>query len=138
MIFTLVEVLTLEDTIKEFKDEGKTINYLKVDVEGHELKALPTWLKSGILENIQQINLELHTGKVHLKSHQITSTLNPILKALQKMDEKYGFKLIDYKANGCVGKYRVHQSKVKKVNFKINRKLDIVTIRRLKFLKISF
>ena len=134
-----MEVLTLEDTIKEFKDEGKTINYLKVDVEGHELKALPTWLKSGILENIQQINLELHTGKVHLKSHQITSVLNPMLKALQKMDEKYGFKLIDYKANGCVGKYRVRHSKVNKVNLLFIRKQNILTYTKIKiFLKFYF
>ena len=103
---SLVKVLTLEDTIKAFKDEGKTINYLKVDVEGHELKALPTWLHSGILEKIQQINLELHTGKIMLKKHQIGPTLYPILKALKKMDEKYGFKLIDYKPNGCVGKWQ--------------------------------
>ena len=101
---SIVKVLTLEDTIKAFKDEGKTINYLKVDVEGHELKALPTWLHSGILEKIQQINFELHTGKIILKKHQIGPTLYPILKALKKMDEKYGFKLIQYKPNGCVGK----------------------------------
>ena len=59
---SLVEVLTLEDTIKAFGDEGKTIHYLKVDVEGHELKAIHNWLDSGILAFVQQIGLELHTG----------------------------------------------------------------------------
>ena len=103
---SLVNVLTLEDIIKIFKDEGKTINYLKVDVEGHELKALPTWLESGILDNIQQINLELHTVNIFLKQHQIASTLHMMLKALKQMEDIYRFKLIDYKPNGCVGKWQ--------------------------------
>ena len=47
---SLVQVLTLEDTINSFGDEGKTIHYLKVDVEGHELKAMHDWLDSGVLE----------------------------------------------------------------------------------------
>ena len=103
---SLVKVLTLEDAIKHFKDEGKTIHYLKVDVEGHELKSIPKWLKSGVLENIQQINLELHTGKLHIKEHQITSFLKPLLTAFSEMDKKYGFKTIDYKPNGCVNKWQ--------------------------------
>ena len=103
---SLVKVLTLEDTIKTFKDEGKTINYLKVDIEGHELKALPTWIESGILDQIQQINLEFHTGKLHLKQHQIGHTLHMMLEALKQMEETYGFKSIDYKPNGCVGKWQ--------------------------------
>ena len=56
---SLVQVLTLEDTINSFGDEGKTIHYLKVDVEGHELKAMHDWLDSGVLEVVQQIGLEL-------------------------------------------------------------------------------
>ena len=101
---SLVEVLTLEDTIKAFGDEGKTIHYLKVDVEGHELKAMHDWLDSGVLEVVQQIGLELHTGIVHIEKTQTANTLYQILKTLTEMKDMYRFKLIDYKSNGCVGK----------------------------------
>ena len=63
-------------------------------------------MESAILDNIQQINLELHTGKLHLKQHQIGPTLHMMLKALKQMEDIYGFKLIDYKPNGCVGKWQ--------------------------------
>ena len=101
---SLVEVLTLEDTIKAFGDEGKTIHYLKVDVEGHELKAMHDWLDSGVLEVVQQIGLELHTGIVHIEKTQTANTLYQILKTLTEMKDMYRFKLIDYKSNGCVGR----------------------------------
>lgn len=103
---SLVKVLTLEDAIKFFNDDGKIIHYLKVDVEGHELKSIPNWVDSNVLINIQQINFELHTGTLHVKEHQIASTLKPLLSSLSKMNERYGFKLIDYKPNGCVGKWQ--------------------------------
>ena len=102
---SLVQVLTLEDTINSFGDEGKTIHYLKVDVEGHELKAIHDWLDSGVLENVQQIGLELHTGSYHIEKTQTANTLYQILKTLKKMEEMYRFKLIDYKSNGCVGRF---------------------------------
>ena len=101
---SLVDVLTLEDAIKSFGDEGKTIHYLKVDVEGHELKAIHNWLDSGILAFVQQIGLELHTGYDYIEKIQTAETLYQILKTLKEMEDKYRFKLIDYKSNGCVGK----------------------------------
>ena len=101
---SLVQVLTLEDTIRSFGDEGKTIHYLKVDVEGHELKAMHDWLDSGVLEVVQQIGLELHTGIVHIEKTQTANTLYQILKTLIEMKDIYRFKLIDYKSNGCVGR----------------------------------
>ena len=43
-----------------------------MDVEGYELKAIPTWVSSGILKQIQQINLELHTGGRQLSAKEIS------------------------------------------------------------------
>ena len=43
-----------------------------MDVEGYELKAIPTWVSSGILNQIQQINLELHTGGRQLSAKEIS------------------------------------------------------------------
>ena len=43
-------------------DLSRTITYLKVDIEGIEIKALSEWIRSGILDNVKQIGIEIHTG----------------------------------------------------------------------------
>jgi hypothetical protein len=35
--------------------------FLQVDIEGAELKALPEWVSSGILDQVSQFGLEIHT-----------------------------------------------------------------------------
>ena len=57
------------------------------------------------MKNVQQIGIEIHTGTVHIKDHQISSTLSKVLKAVKSICLNYGFKIIDYSPNGCVGKY---------------------------------
>ena len=98
-------------TCGENGDEDKTITYLKVDVESAELSSIPTWVKSKILNNIDQIGIELHTGSVHLKDHKIGQVLGEILQSIQIMKRDFGFKIIDYTPNGCVGK---SQDKIEK------------------------
>ena len=44
-------------------DAGKKISYLKVDVEGAEHKAISEWIRSGILDHVKQIGIEIHTGR---------------------------------------------------------------------------
>ena len=100
----MVPVKTLEDIIKENGDEENTITYLKVDVESAELSSIPTWIKSNILNKISQIGIELHTGDVHLKNHKIGQVLSEVLQSIQIMKREFGFKIIDYSPNGCVGK----------------------------------
>ena len=39
--------------------------YLKVDIEGMELEALPEWVASGALEHVQQLAMELHLPPIH-------------------------------------------------------------------------
>lgn len=101
----MAPVKRLEDFIKDNGDEGKKITYLKVDIEGSELKAIPTWLESDVLKNVQQIGIELHTGKTAMRGNkQIGKTIYDVLMAIKLMQDKYGFKLIYYGTNGCVGK----------------------------------
>ena len=47
-------------------DVGKNISYLKVDIEGIENSAIPQWIKSGVLDSVSQIGIELHTGRTAL------------------------------------------------------------------------
>lgn len=100
----LVPVSTLEDVIKQYGEMDKPINYLKVDVEGSEIDAIPKWLDSGVLKNVQQIGIELHTGPINIQPDKLDGKLRKLLVALQRMDKEYGFKLVSYNPNGCVGK----------------------------------
>jgi hypothetical protein len=47
--------LTLRDAVKLMNDSGRTISYLKVDIEGFEIKAIPEWIGSGILDQVGQV-----------------------------------------------------------------------------------
>ena len=98
------EVVTLKDAIAAFGDEGREIAYLKVDVEGSELKAIPDWVDDGSLSHVTQIGMELHTGPVHLKPEKAAKTYEKLIRAFQKMHTKLGFRLLNYSPNGCVGK----------------------------------
>lgn len=100
-----IPVLTLEEAIKRNGDEGKIVTYLKLDVEGAEFYALPQISKSGVLQNIQQIGIEMHTGNRNLQNTKMVKKhLNSSLTVFKEMQEKYGFRLIAYNANGCMGK----------------------------------
>ncbi len=100
-----MDVLTLEEAIKRNNDEGKEITYLKMDVEGAEFYALPQMVTSGVFEHIRQLGIEMHTGSRNLpKPNIIKKHLNKTLKVFKELQETYGFRLIAYNANGCMGK----------------------------------
>ena len=99
----LAPVKTLMEIIKEFGEGEREISYLKVDVEGSELKAMRGWIESGVLKNIRQIGIELHTGPVHLPGEKQTAMLTELVGVIRDL-HKQGFRLISYNPNGCVGK----------------------------------
>ena len=101
----MMPVLTLKEAIKKFGDEGKEITYLKVDIEGAEFFALPEMVSSGVFKNIRQMGIEMHTGSRNLpKQKQIIKQLNSSLMVFKELQETYGFRMIAYNANGCMGK----------------------------------
>eukprot|EP00096_Caligus_rogercresseyi_P005471 TRINITY_DN2098_c0_g1_i2.p1 TRINITY_DN2098_c0_g1~~TRINITY_DN2098_c0_g1_i2.p1 ORF type:complete len:234 (-),score=39.41 TRINITY_DN2098_c0_g1_i2:43-744(-) len=80
------------------------ITYLKVDVEGSELRAFPKWVSSGILQNVQQLGIEFHLGLATLETDgRVVSHILDILKAVQGL-HRQGFRLVSYSPNNCVGK----------------------------------
>jgi hypothetical protein len=83
-------------------DENRTITYLKMDVEGAELTCLGQFLKSGVLQNTQQIGIEMHTGK-QIATNSIRKVLKAVIKAFKEM-YLLGFRLVAYNPNGCMGK----------------------------------
>lgn len=101
--YMTVPVKTLGDILEEFGDGDKEVFYLKVDVEGSELEALPEWIESGSLRNVRQLGLEFHTGRSIVPDEEATETFAVLIQSIQKLHEM-GFRLISYQPNGCVGK----------------------------------
>ncbi len=46
---------SLETIRSMFGEEEKEISYLKLDVEGYEIKAMPDWPESGALNKVKQV-----------------------------------------------------------------------------------
>ena len=95
---------TLKDAIVSNGDLGKEITYLKIDIESSEIKAIPEWIKSGVLKNVRQIGIELHTGKVFFNDKiKQARAAKSLLRAISKLHD-LGFRHISYSPNTCVGK----------------------------------
>ena len=86
-------------------DSGRNISYLKVDIEGAELTAIPEWIKSGILDSVTQIGIEIHSGKYTLGSDptKLAKDFSNILTFIRDL-HSLGFKLISFTNNDCVAK----------------------------------
>jgi len=101
-----IEIRTLDTLIRANGDQDKIISYLKVDIEGSEIQSLKQWLNSGILKKIQQIGIEMHTGKMTQNSLGLKkkSMFRSLLHFLQVANRDFGFVLSAYNANGCIAK----------------------------------
>ena len=71
------------------------ISYLKLDIEAHELKGIPIWLKKGSLNNVQQIGME-----VHLEPPTQNITLE-FLQTFKDLQLKGHFRIFNWEANNC-------------------------------------
>ena len=99
-------VVNLKGAMEIFGDQDKEITYLKLDVEGAEFLALPEMVKSGVFKQIRQMGIEMHTGSRNLHNPKVIQKhLNSSLMVFKELQETYGFRLIAYNANGCMGKF---------------------------------
>jgi len=89
------------DTLANFlKMNGHTdtvVDYLKIDIEGHELAGFPNWLETEALNNVNQLALELHLTPLHEGPNFIW-----LLEILQKL-YKMNFRLISHEVNMVTG-----------------------------------
>ena len=92
-----------KDAIELNGDLGKPITYLKVDVEGSELKSISQWIDSGILDYVRQIGIEIHTAQDFVPQPQVAPVLLELMDNTQKL-HNLGFRLISSTNNGCSGK----------------------------------
>ena len=81
----------------------KIIDVLKVDVEGAEWPCFVDWLKTGILKNVKQIAIEVHTPKLRA-AYEIMS-IEDYLRTAWILEElqRQGFRkyLVDYSGGCC-------------------------------------
>ena len=80
------------------------ISYLKMDIEEYEIEGLPAWLKSGALDNVDQIALEFH-----LNHGDVVKKTRTFAKALLDLYTQANFYLIAYEANNCYKNLDKHQ-----------------------------
>eukprot|EP00095_Tigriopus_kingsejongensis_P007533 maker-scaffold1035_size68272-snap-gene-0.13 protein:Tk07533 transcript:maker-scaffold1035_size68272-snap-gene-0.13-mRNA-1 annotation:"hypothetical protein DAPPUDRAFT_239346" len=84
---------SLQDAMKKHNHEKSYIKYIKADIEGAELKVLPEWISSGILEHVEQIGFEFH-----IRAGNIRKFAQIIVDLKQQ-----GFHLISFDPNAFVG-----------------------------------
>jgi len=94
---TMKNMDTLDNIIVNNGHKNKIIEYLKIDIEGHELTGLPDWVDSGILKNVNQLALELHLRRMHEGPKFIW--LLHILKSLYQLN----FRIISQEVNMVAG-----------------------------------
>ena len=98
-------MLTLADAMAANGHSKADISYLKVDVESHEIEAIPEWLETGVLKNIHQIGLEIHTGNQALTEEERPPVLKALLGAFVEF-YRLGFRVVSFSPNYCVNRHR--------------------------------
>ena len=83
---------TLKEILRINEHSDTKISYLKMDIEGSELSGLPVWLKSGALDNVQQIALEIHLNSL---------TTKRFLQTFKDLQLSGNFRIFNYYPNGC-------------------------------------
>jgi hypothetical protein len=87
---------TLKALLEANHHQDSRVFYLKVDIEGSELTALPQWMESGALEHVEQLAMELHLPPVHEEQRF------PWLLGLLQQLYKAGFRLVSHEVNMTV------------------------------------
>ena len=90
---------TLNQILRENGHTQTKISYLKLDIEAHELSGLPLWLKSGALENVEQLAIE-----VHLEPPEEKVTLE-FLQTFKDLELQGNFRIFNWEANNCWKNY---------------------------------
>jgi hypothetical protein len=96
-------VKTLSEFLKQNGDQDKEISLLRMDIEGEELEVIPEMIRSGALDNVRQLWVQLHTGSMTMRKKERPPVLRKLLRSFNKLNDM-GLQLISYLPNRCVGK----------------------------------
>ena len=100
----IIRVNTLDTILKDLGDYGKRITYLKVDVEGAEIPCIKQWMKSGVLQFVDQLGIEMHTRSVFIDKSAHKMIYRRFLTFLKSLESQYGLRLAAYNPNLCHAK----------------------------------
>lgn len=92
---------TLKELLRINGHQKSRISYLKMDVEGAEIKGIPLWLKDGSLDHVQQFGLEIH---LHFRKRKLEQT-REFFATVKQLQLKGNFRLINWDPNGCMRMY---------------------------------
>ena len=83
------------DMIKQGRHKpDRIIDYLKIDIEGMEWKAIPQFFQSGILKKVRQLAME-----IHLPEEGTIDDVRQVVKLLKKMEDEHGMIRFDSQPN---------------------------------------
>ena len=86
------------------KDTEEKINILKLDIEGEEFRTIPNLIDSNILDNIQQLNVEVHAHS-HLDiTPRSMDEMASMLENWKQMQSR-GYRIVNYNPNLTMEKY---------------------------------
>ena len=85
---------TLDSLLAANGHSATKISYMKFDVEGAEIAAIPMWIKSGVLTHVRQLALEIHLG------NGIDSMRN-FFKTFKDLQITNQFRIFSWDPNTC-------------------------------------
>ncbi|CAL4075375.1 unnamed protein product, partial [Meganyctiphanes norvegica] len=94
-----IEIRKLDTIMKDLGHMGRTIHYMKIDIEGSEWKSLSYMVAHDLLDNVWQLAMELHTGHLNNQPHDTWLThLQEYFEILRSV-EALGFFRVSYRDN---------------------------------------
>ncbi|XP_045202151.2 probable methyltransferase-like protein 24 isoform X2 [Mercenaria mercenaria] len=81
---------TLDTIRRELGHTNRTIDLLKIDIEGDEWNAIPQMISSGALDDVRQISMETHFSAEHANQGDYWGNLPPH-KQLSSLRQLYDF-----------------------------------------------
>lgn len=85
--------MSLASTYYKLLQHGM-IDYLKIDIDGGEWKALPQIMSSGMLDHVRQFALEIHLIP---KGESTLKIMRQRVKIVKTLEDVYGFVRFDSK-----------------------------------------
>ena len=86
---------TIPTILARYGHTKTKISYMKLDIEGHEIKILPHALDKGSLVGVQQIGMELRLNDDAKRTKNL-------IRLLKNLYFKQNYRLISYNVNGCI------------------------------------
>ena len=93
---------SLKNIVYHMNDTERSINVLKLDVEGYEFRVLPEIIDSKIIDLIDQIVLEVHSDGAQERGLE---DIKLFLQIIYNLKHEFGFSIVNYDPNLTMGRF---------------------------------